>query len=71
MSKLTIEVERDAHDDTYYRVLNGSHILMDRINDREDLMMYLESKIKSMEQNNDKTQQRPTTRWQRKVCKND
>ena len=49
MSKLTIEVERDAHDDTYYRVLNESHILMDRINDHEDLMMYLESKIKSME----------------------
>lgn len=49
MSKLIIEVERDLHDDTYYRVLSGSHILMDRINDREDLMMYLESKIKSME----------------------
>jgi hypothetical protein len=49
MGKLTIEVERDAHDDTYYRVLNESHILMDRINDREDLMMYLENKIKSME----------------------
>ena len=49
MSKLIIEVERDAHDDTYYRVLSESHILMDRINDREDLMMYLESKIKSME----------------------
>jgi len=49
MSKLTIEVERDLHDDTYYRVLDDDIILMDRINKRADLMMYLESKIKSME----------------------
>jgi hypothetical protein len=49
MSKLIIEVERDAHDDTYYRVLKENCILVDRINDREDLMLYLENKIKSME----------------------
>ena len=49
MGKLIIEVTRDAHDDTYYRVLTDDMIIMDRINDREDLMMYLESKIKSME----------------------
>lgn len=49
MSKLTIEVNRDAHDDTYYRVIDDKELLMDRINKRADLMMYLESKIKSME----------------------
>ena len=49
MGKLIIEIERDLHDDTYYRVLTDDMIIMDRINDRKDLMMYLESKIKSME----------------------
>ena len=48
MTKLTIEIERDAHDDTYYRILEGSHIIMDRINEHEDLMLYLDAKIKSL-----------------------
>jgi hypothetical protein len=49
MSKLIIEVNRDAHNDTYYRVIDDDIILMDRINKRADLMIYLENKIKSME----------------------
>lgn len=49
MSKLIIEVERDAHDDTYYKVSSEKQIIMDRIYSHSDLMMYLESKIKSME----------------------
>jgi len=49
MSKLIIEVNRDAHDDTYYRVIDDKELLIDRINKRSDLLMYLETKIKSME----------------------
>jgi hypothetical protein len=49
MGKLTIEVTRDAHDDKYYRVCDDQHILIDHINTYCDLMLYLESKIKSME----------------------
>ena len=48
MSKITIEVERDLHDDTYYRVTDGSHIIIDRINDYDDLMIFVVSKIKKM-----------------------
>jgi hypothetical protein len=49
MSKLIIEVGYDAHDDKYYIVCNDQNILIERINTREDLMLYLENKIKSME----------------------
>ena len=48
-SKITVEIDRDAHDDTYYHVLSDSHILIDRINDFNDLMLYLGAKIKRMQ----------------------
>jgi hypothetical protein len=48
MGKLTIEVERDAHDDTYYRVLSDDYILMERVNDLNDLMLFIRAKIKKM-----------------------
>lgn len=49
MSKLIVEVERDAHDDKYYKICDEQTILIERINTRSDLMLYLENKIKSME----------------------
>lgn len=50
MSKLTIEVTHDAHDDVYYKVSDDEHrILLDRVNTYKDLIIYLEGKIKSME----------------------
>jgi hypothetical protein len=48
MAEITIEVNRDAHDDTYYRILSGDEILMDRVNNLSDVILFVKAKLKTM-----------------------
>jgi deoxyadenosine/deoxycytidine kinase len=47
-TKIIIEIDMDAHDDTYYRVLQDSYILMERLNGLDNLMIFLKAKIESI-----------------------
>jgi len=50
MAEVTIVVKRDAHDDTYYTILqNRSYIVAERVNDLDDAMMFVKNKLKQID----------------------
>ncbi len=47
-NELKIVVERDAHDDTYYKLIQGSFIVAERINDVDDLLLFIKNRLEKM-----------------------
>lgn len=48
MTDITISVERDLHDDTYFKITMGSFIVADRMNALDDVMLLVKAKLQEL-----------------------
>ena len=48
MTDITISVERDLHDDTYFKITMGSFIVADRMNALDDVMLLVKAKLRGL-----------------------